>query len=69
MSYHFGYENCSLDYPCPGESGTKKNIVVVDMFALTVQPALASCTHLKLCIKVICGFKVFLSWILLIFYC
>lgn len=33
MSYHFGYENCSLDCPCPGESGTKKNIVVVDMFA------------------------------------
>lgn len=34
MSYHLGYENCSLDYPCPGESFTKKNVVVVVMFAL-----------------------------------
>lgn len=59
MSYHFGYENCSLDYPCPGESGTKKNIVVVDMFALTVQPALASCTHLNYVSRSFVGLRCF----------
>ena len=59
MSYHLGYENCSLDYPCPGESFTKKNVVVCSHVPSglkserTIQPAFACCMHLKLSIKVI----------------